>query len=290
MMLEFLRIWCKEMNEVRPINTIETRSVVFRDLVEFLTCGKKLVPIIPGTKTPFANRNNEISDHRIIITNTDQLDNWLKIRPDSNWGLLGMVQLDPDSPEAMAWVRDMGIKSSDPTWILRTRRGYKPIFKAPIDCPKTHNDPTHKVADLGGPKTLIIIPPSIHPSGFKYQWVPGHSPQDIPFDRLSEPPQIVMDYWKNVTSPTLSARTCKCNTPKYLMTIYDAIVAKLEMKGLRLRPTHDGGLQGDCPFHHSQGRKAFVIHPEKGAWCFAGCLENGRLTNLALRLGITEIR
>lgn len=277
------------MNEGQPMKTNETSTVVFKGLVGFLTDGRRLVPLLPGTKIPFANQRGDAQDHRVVISNGHELRAWIGFHPRTNWALLGMVQLDPDSPQAMAWVRDVGITSNDPAWILRTRRGYKPIFRAPVDCPKTHNDPTHRVADLGGPKTLLVIPPSIHPSGSRYAWVPGHSPADIPYDRLSEPPLAVMSYWRSVTSPTTLPLTYSNNAPDYLSLIYDAIVAKLERDGLRLRPTHDGGLQGDCPFHHSQGHKAFVIHPEKGAWCFAGCLQNGRLTSLAIKLGITEV-
>ena len=140
----------------------------YRYLTSFLTDDRRLVPLVPRTKVPFANREVSNGDHRVIISEADALALWLRTHKCSNWGLLGMVQVDPDSEEATAWVRNMGIRSGDRAWILRTRRGYKPIFKSPADCPRTHNDPTHKTADLGGPKTIIVIPPSLCGIVFSY--------------------------------------------------------------------------------------------------------------------------
>ena len=78
-----------------------------------------------------------------------------------------------------------------------------------------------------------------------------------------------------------------CNTPSpgWLVLIYNALVDHIEASGGRLRPSGNGGLVGRCPLHHDCN-PSFSVHPERGWKCFAGCGE-GRLTNLAVRLGIS---
>lgn len=249
---------------------------------QYLRHGLAIVPLLPHSKQPFAGADH----HRVVIATDDQLADWLRTHPrPHNWAILGSCQIDPDSPAAMAWAQTHGVVSAG-AWVLRTRRGYRLMYRAPADCPATSCDAQHTRPDLLGPRSFGLIPPSIHPSGHAYAWVRGHSPADIAYPGLQEPPETVMAYWHSVATPATPARDHR-PAPGYLGVIYEAIVARLERDGVRLWPTHDGGLQGDCPFHQSHGHKAFTIHPERGAWCFAGCLDNGRLTALAVRLGVS---
>lgn len=252
---------------------------------QYLQHGLAVVPLLYRAKNPFANKGD--GGHRFVFITRQQLETWPPIRGRCNWGLLGTMQVDPDDTGPTAWAKSMGVTSDCACWILRSRRGVKVIYRPPVDCPPTSCDPSHQRADLLGPRSLLVIPPSVHPSGFRYAWARGHSPADIPFSELAEPPAPIMDFWRSVAIPPKPPRA-HGPTPGYLGVIYDAIVRKLEADGLRLRPARGGGLQGDCPFHCSKGRKAFIIDRERGWHCFAGCSdgESGRLTTLAVKLGV----
>lgn len=257
-----------------------------------------LVALAYGSKTPVRNNYEDdpgyrgdqpLTDHRSVFHDVDSLTCYLAHNPARNWGVLGLFSIDNDSDEATAWTRDMGIKSSDAYWILRTRRGYKPIGRAPANCPPTSNDPTHRRGELTGPKSLIVIQ-GVHPKdhNFQYRFVRGHSPLDIPITELAEPPEAIMSYWRSVSDPPRPPRTY-AGTSANLGNLFDVVVDRLNADGANLRPISGGYLKGNCIFHNSDGKKSFTVHPEKGAHCFAGCLKNGRLTSLALRLGIGGI-
>lgn len=272
------------------LTTCLPTAVSPKQLEHYLDWRLSLVPCQTGNKAkvPFARRHNDRRYHRIVLASHAELAAWRRAHSyPHNWGVLGLVQADCDSSEAERWLATVGVSSSEPVWILKSSRGLKVMFRAPADCPRNagHGDDLGK-PDLLGPRTMLLVPPSIHPSGFRYAWVRGHGPADIPYSELPEPPATLTSYWRQVAAPPRT-RINSRGAPDYLNLIFDAIVSRLEGQGLRLRPTSDGGLQGDCPFHHSQGHKAFSIHPERGWLCFAGC-GHGRLTQLAVRLGVTE--
>jgi hypothetical protein len=116
----------------------------------------------------------------------------------------GLVQVDPDSTEAMEWARANGLTSKG-AWVLHSARGVKALYRAPdVQLPSAHTDGTHATADIGG--RLCMIPPSVHPSGLQLRWALGHGPADIPYEKLTLLPQKLLEAWTRLKGPTPPVR------------------------------------------------------------------------------------
>jgi hypothetical protein len=195
----------------------------------------------------------------------------------------GLVQVDPDSDEALAWGTAHGL-TSDGAWSILSARGTKALYRAPgVDLPPAWNDKNHLTTDIGN--RLCLVPPSIHPSGLPLRWVSGHSPADIPKNELADLPGGLLQAWRDLKGPKPMKMERTVPPPGWLGLVFDAIVHYMESRGGRLRPSGNGGLVGLCPLHDDRD-PSFSIHPVKGWKCFSGC-GHGRLTILAHRLGIS---
>lgn len=86
-----------------------------------------------------------------------------------------------------------------------------------------------------------------------------------------------------------AARSGMPSAPTYLPLVFDAIIAEIERRGLRWRP-QGVGILSQCPFDTSgfMGDFSLSVHPEKG-WKDFGDHGEGKLIDLAIRLGITEV-
>lgn len=73
--------------------------------------------------------------------------------------------------------------------------------------------------------------------------------------------------------------------PSWLSIVFDAIVDYLEAGGFAPRLRASDAVQALCPLHDDR-RPSLSLHVVRGWMCHAGCGE-GRLTNLAHRLGVT---
>lgn len=77
----------------------------------------------------------------------------------------GIVVVDVDSSEAVGYVKSMGVPK---TWVSATRRGYHYFFKT-SQIVKTIK--LTKDIDIKAEGSIVILPPSKHPSGYVYKWV-----------------------------------------------------------------------------------------------------------------------
>lgn len=213
----------------------------------------------------------------------------LALVPGCNWLLdckaSGLVQVDPDSREALDWAKAHGL-TSERAWVLQSARGLKTLYRAPeVELPSAHTDKLHQTADIGN--QLCLVPPSVHPSGLRIAWVSGHSPKDIPMSELALLPDSILAAWWKLKAPKPRRIERLTGPPGWLGLVFDSIVDHIDATGGRLRASGNGTMTGTCPLHHDRN-PSFSIHPEKGWKCFSGCGE-GRLTSLASRLGISII-
>ncbi len=247
----------------------------------YLSQGLPLVLLHPCSKRPIPHpdtgrwwRLESLSDlNRVLLR---------YLHPNLAIIAVRIVQVDPDSPEALEWARQRGL-ISEGAWVLRTSRGLRLFYKAPDPCPATHTDPEHRTPDLLAPGRLAIVPPSIHPSGHRYVWAKGHSPADIPSSELAPLPEGILAAWHELKRPRPIQRPHR-QAPGWLGLVFEAICHYLEASGHRLRPGRDGGITTTCPLHDDRN-PSLSLHPERGWMCFSGCGE-GRLTLLAARLGV----
>ena len=245
----------------------------------------RLVPLLPRSKTPFrSDRPDPQTGWRMRILDTEQV--WAAFRgryPRCNLALISPgCQVDVDGQEALDWAKSTGL-ATEGAWVLRTGRGWRLLFAPPSPCPPTHTSPTHQTPDLLAPGRLAVVPPSIHPSGRAYAWLPRHSPLEIPATELASLPAAILGAWRQLKRPSTSSHR-RARVPGWLDLVFQAVCDYLEHMGHHLRPVGNGGLTTTCPFHEDRN-PSFSLHPERGWICFAGCGQ-GRLTQLAARLGI----
>lgn len=97
----------------------------------------------------------------------DTIDEWWSEQPDGNIGLLtgnGLVVVDCDSPEAVAIVESRLPKTP---WRVKTRRGCHFYYRGNYRCSKIE----HHSIDIKGAGGYVVAPPSIHETGFVYEWM-----------------------------------------------------------------------------------------------------------------------
>lgn len=109
----------------------------------------------------------------------DQIRAWWQKWPSANIGLVmgavsGLVALDLDGPNAVALLRDAKV-SLPRTAAVQTARGYHAIYAHPgYEVPnrvKLLSDGEKSGVDVRGDGGYVVAPPSVHGSGWVYQWV-----------------------------------------------------------------------------------------------------------------------
>lgn len=268
----------------------------------------------PG-KQPFSDpaRHAREGKWRAECHTVAEFEPFLAREPDLNIAVLGVAQVDCDDARAQAWAREYGVSRSQSAWFIRTRRGWRAVYRPPagaeglVDRTKAGcycqdlADETQRAVcayhsrfpqDRGRLELDLlvvvpcIVPPSIHPSKVSYQWANGHSPSDIPFGELDEPPALVVDFWQNITKP-------KAEYPYRQFPqghgFEAALKAALRPEMGQFKPEDkDGWIDRiHCPFpSHQDEDPSFSVNFRWGAWkCWSMC-GTGGLRRLAEQLNV----
>lgn len=115
----------------------------------------------------------------------EELVEWRRRFPGANIGIVtgavsGLVVLDEDGPEAQEALRGRALP---PTPTVRTGKGYHRYFAHPG---RPVGNAVRLVVglDVRADGGYVMAPPSLHPSGRRYEWVDGLSPWDVPLAPL----------------------------------------------------------------------------------------------------------
>jgi hypothetical protein len=137
--------------------------------------GWRVLPCAPREKYPLCPRG--LHD---ATTDPDVIRWWWRRWPDANIGIrtgTTIDVIDVDSPEGIEALRDAGgIHHLGWGPISSTGRGWH--YWIAGDVRRSRIGFVHGV-DLKANGGYAIAPPSIHPSGRQYRWLPGHSPDDV---------------------------------------------------------------------------------------------------------------
>lgn len=126
------------------------------------------------------------------LPHPDEIDVWWDRWPEANIGLAtgkvsGLVVLDADGPPGLASLKSLGTPAT--TWLSRTGRtegGWQQFFQHPGGAIHIGNRAGLKPGlDVRGDGGYVIVPPSVHASGRRYEW--RTSPKDVPLAPLPEP-------------------------------------------------------------------------------------------------------
>lgn len=117
----------------------------------------------------------------------EELADWRRRYRGANIGIVtgavsGLVVLDEDGPDAQESLRGRVLP---PTPTARTGKGYHRYFRHP-GRPVPNAVRILPGLDVRGDGGYVMAPPSVHPSGRRYEWVDGLSPWDVPPAPLPE--------------------------------------------------------------------------------------------------------
>lgn len=117
----------------------------------------------------------------------DELADWHRRFPRANIGIVtgavsGLVVLDSDGAEGEAALAGRVLP---PTPTVRTGKGWHRYFAHP-GRPAPNAVRILPGLDVRADGGYVVAPPSIHPSGRRYEWVEGLSPWDVPLAPLPE--------------------------------------------------------------------------------------------------------
>jgi len=125
------------------------------------------------------------------LPHPDQVDEWWFKFPAANVGTVtgkisGLVVLDADGPPGLASLKALGTPAT--TWVSRTGRpegGWQQFFRHPGNGTTIGNRAGLRPGlDVRGDGGYVILPPSLHASGRRYEWLT--SPQETGLAPMSD--------------------------------------------------------------------------------------------------------
>ena len=183
--------------------------------------GLPVIPLQPRGKAPVVKKWTDLKPTPVDARS------WWASRPESNIGLMcgtrsGIVDVETDLHDGLngedslsAWANETGCDLGKP-W--RFRSGGGGIHRL-YRCGETVRNRTGVLpaVDVRGDGGQCVLPPSLHPNGNRYEWLPGEGPEDdpegpgvIPIDLLTlikgdnrkaplEVPEEIEDHTRNNT-------------------------------------------------------------------------------------------
>jgi hypothetical protein len=141
--------------------------------------GWRVFPLAPRSKRPIRRPG-----HRAATSDAQTIRTWWAVNPTCNIGLAtgaGLIVLDLDVAGGLTWwMRQRALLPATAT--ARTGSGGLHLFyQVPTD--RVVRNSVGRIArgvDVRGEGGYIVAPPSIHPSGRPYCWLPGRSPWEYP--------------------------------------------------------------------------------------------------------------
>jgi hypothetical protein len=156
---------------------------IINNVSRYLSYGWSVVPIAQGTKTPCI----QWTEYQTRLPTLGEWNYWVYKFQGCGIALIcgkfsGVIGLDCDGKEAIEWLTDeLGEFPTAP--YVKTMRGYRWLVRSP----QTHVKPYTKAFGDGvsftllGDNSCFLLPPSLHPTGIKYQWDKEFELKDIPY-------------------------------------------------------------------------------------------------------------
>jgi len=285
----------------RQRHLIETR---LRAAEPFIGWGLTIVGLTPPTwkhpragKLPLAH-DGVAGSGRLDMTSLDELETQLRRLPDMNLAVLGIAVVDTDNDAAVQLAGRLGVTSDAAVWILGSRKGWHVLYQPPgrddlVNVIKNGDPEADPLVELD---LLIhspaIIPPSVHKNGRPYRWARGHSPADIPWSELAEPPVLLLEHWANRSRPKPPPHARPIGQPTGFEAAMRAWLAPRAKGGALKTPNSRGWINEIyCPLPGHSGRNAgFGVNFDAGTYNCFGRHGGGKLSDLAEQFGIEAPR
>ncbi len=270
----------------------------------FIGWGLTIVGLTPPTwnhpragKLPLA-RDGVAGSGRLDMASLADLEAEAQRLPDMNLAVLGIAVVDTDNGAAVKLARQLGVTSDAPIWILSTSKGWHALYRPPgrDDLVNVTKNGNHKANPLVELDLLIhspaIIPPSVHKSGHRYRWALGHSPADIPWPELAQPPVLLVEHWGNIVRPKDRPHVRPIVQPGGFEAAMRAWLESRSKRGVLKAPDAKGWIHElYCPLPGHSGRNAsFGVNFELNGYICFSRHGGGTLTRLAEVFGIEAPR
>lgn len=147
--------------------------------------GFSVIPITLKEKFPAIESWKEYQNRH--ATN-DELEKWFGNGSRNNIGIVtggisGIAVLDFDSKEAIQYSKDLKFPE---TPSVKTNKGFHYYYEYKEGVRNFQKRDDLPGIDLRGDGGYVVAPPSIHPSGYQYEWVEGKGLDDIPYEKLPD--------------------------------------------------------------------------------------------------------
>ncbi len=228
---------------------------------------------------------------RAEVNDVATWNEWVDFAPNLNVAIMTVAQVDADSPEAIALAAELGVSRNEANWIIQTRRGWRALYQPPTTV-QVWNVIKAGEVDLD---LLInspaVVPPSVHPKGHLYRWAPEHSPADISFEDLAEPPQLLQEWWSNRCHQTERWQNTDNKPLMQPRGFVEAIRGSLQANALKpIRENAKGEALTNCPWpeNHKRGDRSgsFSVNFNMQVFNCHVCNVGGSFRTLAEQLRI----
>jgi hypothetical protein len=185
--------------------------------MEYLRRGWSVVPQMPRAKRPCV-RWKPFQDR---LPTVEELTDWFAQWPDAGLGVVlgpvsGLFVVDVDGTEAHeVLLAQLGSVPVAPRAISGSRSPdrYHLFFRCPQIPTKAKATPWHPKLEFRGKGGIVVIAPSLHPSGRRYAWDDGCSPDDHPL------PDVPAKILEALTPRTTTLTTAPLSTPALPITV-----------------------------------------------------------------------
>jgi len=167
--------------------------------LEYARMGWALVPLAPRSKLPHsgllpADANTGKPSWRILVVNRPlerEVLEWFRREPEINIGMIcgsasgGIVAVDLDRPAPGGWHIPITPRAV-------TRRGEHLYFRTtdPVSSRELRLGGKH-LGEVRADNSYVVVPPSLHPTGQRYEWAELLSPLELDWT-FAEPPGWVV--------------------------------------------------------------------------------------------------
>jgi P4 family phage/plasmid primase-like protien len=151
--------------------------------------GWSVIPLKPRDKRPTID---SWQPYQLRLATEEEISKWWHQNPKANIGLVagaisGFFVVDADGPEAVQTLSKSGLP---PTPAVQTSPGKRHYYSRHPGFPIPNAVRIAPGLDIRGDGGYVVAPPSTHPSGSSYQWLPFLSPDDVD---LADPPQWLLE-------------------------------------------------------------------------------------------------
>lgn len=143
--------------------------------LDLLASGLSVIPLVHGEKQP----SIPWRDYQYATASADEVEGWAG--ETGSFGVVtgalsGVVVIDADGPEGLANAHELGVPVT-PTVTTGKGRHY---YCAHPGQPVSNRAGVRPGLDVRGDGGFVVAPPSPHPNGSTYAWVPGLALGEVP--------------------------------------------------------------------------------------------------------------